>query len=245
MNEIARLPRLPRKRLDTIEAYHTLRESIVYGVLKPGERLVEERIAHQLGVSRTPIREALAMLETEGLVKSIPKKGTMVRAFTPTEVKELYDLRILLEGYAAQQAAQFITPDELDQLQSLYEEMEACIRSDWHSDEIRSEKVRFLTSKNNQFHHIIIQASRNSQLLALIPQVVELPLIFRSFFWYSKEQLIQSNHHHAQLIEAMRRQDAQTAANIMAVHIGAARDLLLQDEQIRANTKTDVDVTSR
>jgi DNA-binding GntR family transcriptional regulator len=203
----------------------------VEGVLKPGERLVEERLAHHLGVSRTPIREALAMLEVEGLVKSTPKKGTTVRTFTREEIKDLYDLRVVLESYAARQAAQFITAKELDQMGKLYEEMEACLRSDWRSNEDHVDKVRYLTSKNNQFHQVVMKASRNSRLEAILTQIVELPLIFRAFFWYTKEQLSQSNHHHYEIIQALETQDAERAERVMAVHIGVARDLLLQEAE--------------
>lgn len=224
-----RLPRLPSKRLDTIEAYRAIRRSIVDGVLKPGERLVEERLAQHLGVSRTPVREALAMLEVEGLVKSIPKKGAIVRTFTREEIKDLYDLRTVLEGYAARQAAQFITAEELDQMRRLWEEMEACIRSDWRTTDDQIAKVRYLTSKNNHFHHVIIKASRNSRLEVVLTQIIELPLIFRAFFWYTEEQLIQSNHHHYELIRALEAQDPERAERIMTVHIGVARDLLLNE----------------
>lgn len=229
MADSIRLPRLPSKRLDTIEAYRTIRRSIVDGVLKPGERLVEERLAQHLGVSRTPVREALAMLEVEGLVKSIPKKGTIVRTFTREEIKDLYDLRVVLEGYAARQAAEFITAEELDQMRGLWEEMDACIRTDWRSTDDQIDKVRYLTSKNNQFHHVIMKASRNSRLEVVLTQIIELPLIFRAFFWYTKEQLIQSNHHHRELIKALEIQDPERAERIMAMHIGVARDLLLNE----------------
>ncbi|MBI3949904.1 MAG: GntR family transcriptional regulator [Acidobacteria bacterium] len=229
MSEPVQLPRLPRKRLDTIEAYRTIRRCIVDGVLKPGERLVEERLAHHLGVSRTPVREALAMLEVEGLVKSIPKKGTVVRTFTREEIKDLYDLRIVLEAYAARQASQFITSQELDQMGKLYEEMEECIQSLWRSNNDQVEKVRYLTSKNSQFHQVVMKASRNARLEAILTQIVELPLIFRAFFWYTKDQLSQSNHHHYELIKALEMQDTERAERIMAVHIGIARDLLLHE----------------
>jgi DNA-binding GntR family transcriptional regulator len=238
MVESIQLPRLPSKRLDTIEAYRTIRRSIVDGVLKPGERLVEERLAQHLGVSRTPIREALAMLEVEGLVKSIPKKGTIVRTFTREEIRELYELRIVLEGYAARQAAESITREELDQMRKLYDEMEAVIRSDWRLDD-QVDRVRFLTSKNNQFHHVIMRASRNSRLEAILTQIVELPLIFRAFFWYTKEQLSQSNHHHDLLIEALETQDPERAEQIMGVHIAGACDLLLNEVNAQPDWATE------
>lgn len=221
------LPRLPSKQLDTVGAYRTIRRGIVDGVLKPGERLVEERLARDLGVSRTPIREALAMLEVEGLVKSIPKKGTIVRTFSSRDIKELYDLRIVLEGYAAQQATQHITAEELDQMRTLHEEMEDCIRGDWQPTEDQVDRVRYLTSRNNAFHSVITKASQNSQLEAVLTQIVELPLIFRAFFWYTKEQLIQSNNHHLELINALAIHDSERAKQIMSIHIGVAQHLLI------------------
>ncbi len=229
MNESIRLPRLPGKRLDGMEAYRTIRRSIVDGVLRPGERLVEERLANDLGVSRTPIREALAMLEVEGLIRSLPNKGAMVRAFSREEIKDLYDLRILLEGYAARQAGQTITTDDLDQLRRLYEEMSNCIKGNWRPAANQIEKVRYLAAKNNQFHNVIVRASRNSRLEMILTQTIEVPLIFRAFFWYTKDQLIQSNQHHFELIGALENHDGEEAQRIMALHIGAACGLLLKE----------------
>src|SRR5687768_11444608 len=86
-----------------------IREAIMDGRLEPGARLKEERLAQDLGISRTPVREALQRLNTEGLVQARPNRGTFVRAYEPAELDELYELRALLEGHAARRAAERLT----------------------------------------------------------------------------------------------------------------------------------------
>ena len=99
-----------------MDAYHQIRRWIVEGRLRPGERLVEQRLAEELDLSRTPIREALRMLQSEGLVRFEPNRGARVRSLTMADIDDLYELRGRLEAMAAELAAVRATPDQLDRL---------------------------------------------------------------------------------------------------------------------------------
>jgi len=99
-----------------MDAYHQIRRWIVEGRLRPGERLVEQRLAEELELSRTPIREALRMLQSEGLVRFEPNRGARVRSLTVADIDDLYELRGRLEAMAAELAAVRATPDQLDRL---------------------------------------------------------------------------------------------------------------------------------
>src|SRR5437867_1687707 len=97
----------------SVAATELIREAIVDGRLEPGQRLKEEELARELGISRTPIREALLMLQAEGLVDAVPNRGAMVRVHTPEDLDDLYQLRALLEGYAARRAALRISDERV------------------------------------------------------------------------------------------------------------------------------------
>ena len=113
-------------------AVDLIRDAILEGRIGPGDRLKEETIARDLGLSRTPVREALLLLQGEGLVESSPNRGATVRAFDADEIEEMYQLRAVLEGYAARRAAVRIRPDELQLLE------ESCKRFSSSAPEARS-----------------------------------------------------------------------------------------------------------
>lgn len=220
--------RIQQRESDATRAYMAIRKSIINGLFKPGERLVENRLSEQLGVSRTPIREALAMLEAEGIVKAIPKHGSVVRSYSQAELEAMYDLRALLEGHAAQRAAKFISDKDIDRLEQICREMGECIAGAGPSLADQPKRIRYLGDRNNDFHRIIARAGQNPLIENTIRSVVELPLVFKAFFWYSQEQLERSHQHHQKLIEAMRSRDSKEAERIMVEHIDGALEVLLK-----------------
>src|ERR687884_94343 len=106
----------PLARNASVAATEVIREAIVDGRLAPGARLKEEELARELGISRTPIREALLILQAEGLVDAAPNRGATVRAHTAQDLDDLYQLRALLEGFAARRAAARLTAEQLEEL---------------------------------------------------------------------------------------------------------------------------------
>ncbi len=186
--------------------------------------MIEEQLAERLGISRTPVRQALTMLEAEGLVEITPNKGAVVCSFGVEEVRDVYDLRAVLQGHAARRAASRIGKPELERLGQLCEEMEGLgSRFSDHEGEIRR-----LVSLNQEYHEMIVAASRNRRLERLVQHAVEVPLVFKSFFWYRPQERTISNHHHRQILNALESGDADRAEIVMREHVYEGRDFVIR-----------------
>lgn len=141
------------------DVYSTLKEAILRGQLQPGSRLCELDIATQMGVSRAPIREAFRQLEHEGLAVNSPYKGTFVATFAPDDIHELCAVRSLLEGYAVAEAVQRITPDDMERLTTIIDEMLDVARQDVD--------LAVFIEKDLAFHEEICRLSGNRRLFAV------------------------------------------------------------------------------
>ena len=200
-----------------------MRALILTGEYGPDERLIEEQLAERLGVSRTPVRQALTMLEAEGLVEITPNRGATVSSFSIEDVWDIYDLRAVLEGHAARRAAGRMERRELERLRELAGEMEGLPgRFDDHEEEIRA-----LVALNQEFHGTIAEASRNRRLERLINRTVEIPLMFKAFFWYTPHERTISNQYHRQILEALEKGDADRAEIMMREHVYEGRDFVI------------------
>ncbi len=200
-----------------------LRALILAGEYGPEERLIEEQLAERLGVSRTPVRQALTLLEAEGLVELAPNRGATVRSFTVADVWDIYDLRAVLEGHAARRAAGRIQGDEVGRLRELAAQMEGLAgRFEDHEEEIRA-----LVALNQEFHGAVVEASRNKRLFRLINRTVEIPLMFKAFFWYTPHERVISNHYHRQILHALEDGDADRAEIVMREHVYEGRDFVI------------------
>ncbi len=198
-------------------ATELIRTAIVDGRLAPGQRLKEEELARELGISRTPIREALLVLQAEGLVDATPNRGATVRAHTAQDLDDLYQLRALLEGFAARQAATRLSEEELAALRA------SCERFDGLGDDDYREIVR----ENMDFHNTILDAAASQRLVHMARKTIELPLVYKSYSWYSPDQRRISAHYHHQITRALAARDGERAEMIMKEHIFEARDLLV------------------
>ena len=199
-------------------ATELIREAILDGRLQPGQRLKEEDLARQLGISRTPVREALLMLQVEGLVVAAPNRGAAVRSHTPDDLEDLYVLRALLEGHAARRAGVRITEEQVDQLR------ESCERFDALAPE---EELRELVRENMFFHSTILDIAGSARLASMVRRVIELPLVYKSYIWYSPDQKRISSHYHRQIVNALAAGDGDRAELVMKEHVFEARDLLV------------------
>ncbi|MGB3681369.1 MAG: GntR family transcriptional regulator [Rubrobacteraceae bacterium] len=205
--------------------FGSLRRLILEGEYGPDERLVEEQLAERLGVSRTPIRQALTVLEAEGLVEISPNRGAAVCSFGADEVWDIYDLRAVLEGHAARRAASRIQQRELDELRSITAEM---VRASTDAFSDHEEEIRWLVARNQEFHGTIVTASRNKRLATLIRRTVEIPLMFKAFFWYTPDERAISNHYHRQILYALEQGDDERAEIIMREHVYEGRDFVIR-----------------
>jgi DNA-binding GntR family transcriptional regulator len=200
-------------------ATELLRNAIIDGTLPPGKRLKEEELARSLGISRTPVREALAMLQAEGLVDAPPNRGAMVRSHSADELDDLYQLRALLEGHAARRAAARAT-DEL--IAALWA---SCERFD-HL--VAKGEVTELVQENLAFHSLILEAAGSARLEGIVRMITDLPLVYRSYIWYSPEQRKISLHYHQQITRALDSRDGERADLVMKEHVFEARDVLVE-----------------
>jgi DNA-binding GntR family transcriptional regulator len=207
----------PLVRNAGVVATEVIREAIIDGRLAPGERLKEEELARELGLSRTPIREALAVLQAEGLVDTAPNRGATVRAHDAEDLDDLYRLRALLEGYAAGRAATRMPPESVAELFASCERFEGLADGD----------VAPLVKENMHFHSTIVEAAASQRIANLVRKVIELPLVYRSYIWYSPEQRRISAHFHRQIAVAIEARDADRAESLMKEHVFEARDLLV------------------
>lgn len=197
-----------------------IRRAILDGTLRPGQRLTEEGLAGELQISRTPVREALRVLRAEGLIESAPYQGSTVRAYTIDDLDDIYQLRAVLEGHAARRAAQRITEEDVGTLK------ESCDRLVSLGD-ATDENVARIVDENLFFHMKILEIAGSSRLATMVRKVIELPLVYKSYHWYSPNQKRMSEHAHEQLTQVLAAGDADRAELIMRGHVYDGRDVLL------------------
>jgi DNA-binding GntR family transcriptional regulator len=199
-----------------------IRRSILDGVLRPGERIVEQQLAERLNVSRTPVREALLKLERENLVARIGR-GMAVRRYSSDEVRDIYSLRAHLESFAARLAAERISEAELSALTQVQDEMEAEPFDTSHVDLIRK-----LSRDNQRFHALVVRAARNAPLDRCFVQVFQLPLLYKAYVYFDENRKRRSDRDHRQLIKLLRARDGAAAEEHWARHLQGGGDLLAQ-----------------
>jgi len=217
-------------RLDTYKPLRdvvseALRQAIREGVLQPGERLMEIQLADELGVSRTPIREAIRKLELEGFVVMVPRRGTYVADISLKDVVQVFEIRSALEELAAGLAAERITPDELEELERILVEINDYIARD-DFDKIVDADIRF--------HGILYKASRNNRLVDILRNLREQMLRFRSISMHYPGRLAATWEEHRQLVECIANRNSTQARKIAKKHMeNSERTLIMginQDE---------------
>lgn len=194
-----------------------IREAIIDGRLEPAQPLREADLAQQLGTSRTPIREALLVLENEGLVEAVPNRGAVVRSYSAEDLRELYSLRAVLEGYAARCAAERITDAELADLEASNKRF-AKLRT-------HDERLPELAQENFRFHRTVLDAAGSARLATTVQQVTTLPLMYKSYLEYSEDNRRTALEHHVEILAALKQRDAGSAGALMERHVLWARDV--------------------
>lgn len=199
-------------------AYRLIRAQVLSGERRGGEWLREGELAESLGVSRTPVREALRRLTAEGLVRYERHRGVQVHALTERDVEEIFDLRSVLEPWGSRLAALSGTVD-VDTLDGLAHDMDAAAAGS-------RPDVDRITELNNRFHTLVLEGARNRRLAALVSSVVEVPVVWQTFSRYSGSALRRSLAHHHELVDALRARDPEWAESVMRSHVRAARTSL-------------------
>jgi DNA-binding GntR family transcriptional regulator len=196
-------------------AYTALLGRISAGELSAGERLLEQSLAEAIGVSRTPVRDALRRLAAEGMVDIHPNRGAQVVSFTPEDVAALYAMRAEFEPVAARLSVPLLTDDDRRRLAVLAAQMEAVV------DEGRDPGE--LTTLNNAFHAVFVDGAGNRHLAIALQALFRPAVVTRTFRRYDERALRRSMQHHAELVEAAEARDGQWAEAVMRAHILSAR----------------------
>jgi DNA-binding GntR family transcriptional regulator len=194
-----------------------LRDEIVANRLAPGTRLQEEEIAAQLGISRAPVREALRLLAAEDLVTIAPRRGVVVRAMTPQEFLDAYQVREALEVLAVRLAVPRLSEEDLSALRRFNEEMRRCARA--------GDALGFFQA-NAAFHALIVERSTNERLRRMHEQLTNQMRRYRMRSLELRGGMERSLAEHAAIIEAMQRRDASAAAALLGEHIQVPQRLL-------------------
>lgn len=216
--------RLAPIRLDSYQPLRevvceTLRDAIRKGILKPGERLMEIQLAEELGVSRTPVREAIRKLELEGYVIMMPRRGTYVANLSIRDVNEVFEIRTSLDSLASGLAAERITDEELERLQRLLVLIGGYIESN------NMEKI---VETDTEFHDLLYQASRNTRLVGIIFNLREQLTRFRATSMAFPGRLKETLEEHRRLVEAIAQGDVKEAQLAAEEHMEKSEQTLLK-----------------
>ncbi len=198
--------------------FNTLRRAILRGELKPGERLMEIQLANKLGVSRTPIREAIRKLELEGLVLMVPRKGAEVAEITEKNLRDVLEVRCVLEELAVQLACDRIDPERMQQL------LDAAAH---FRDILGTADITELGEADEAFHDVIFQATDNRRLIQLLNNLREQMYRYRIEYLKKKECYPQLLEEHAAIIQAIREHDKAKATEITVQHINNQVDTVV------------------
>lgn len=196
-------------------AYAEIRGLILAGDASPGTPLREEALADIVGVSRTPIREALRRLESELYASRTPGGRLVVADWNSDDVAEMFALRAMLEGHAAARAARRMTAAGLAELKLCNAAIEAAVAQP------QPDIARFLT-ENRRFHDLILSASSSARLATMLAGLVEQPIVRRTAARYDRADLARSAHEHGQMIQAFTARDEDWARAVMTAHIRRA-----------------------
>ncbi len=216
----------PRLKPVNLDFYQTLRElvlvaireAIIEGSLQPREHLVVNLLAKELGVSRTPVREAIRRLELEGFVIMVPRKGAYVSDISYKEIAEVYEVRAALDGLAAGLAAERVTEEELETMgRLLVEKGEAVSKND----------IERCMEVDNKFHETLYKASRNERLVGIISNLREQiqRFLFTSLAYPGRMR--ESLYEHRAIIEALELRDVLQARHLAQEHVENAQSALL------------------
>ncbi|UWG97722.1 GntR family transcriptional regulator [Dehalobacter sp. DCM] len=202
-----------------------LREAIVGGVLEPGERLMEIQLAEEMGVSRTPVREAIRKLELEGFVVMVPRRGAYVAGVSHKDVKDVFEIREALEGLAAGLAAEKITDEEI-------EELERVLHYEKEPD-----SLEVLVQSDIDFHALLYKASRNERLNQILANLREQTNRFRTTSLAVPGRAKYAIQEHRAIVDAIARHDVEEAQRLAGAHIENAANVMYEALRTRAGNR--------
>lgn len=205
--------------------FNTLREAILKGDLKPGERLMELQLASKLGVSRTPIREAIRMLEQEGLAVTTPRKGAEVAKMTLKDMEDVLEIRDALDELAVRIACQKITDEQLKQLEDVKELFEK---------NTQTNNVKNIAEADVSFHDVIYEATGNPKLVTLLNNLREQVYRYRVEYIKDSKNYPTLIAEHEAILDSLKNRDVKNAVEAMHVHVAnqaEAVKMVIQEQE--------------
>ena len=203
----------------TEKVYEKIKDEILSGSLKPGERLVYENLGKEWGVSLTPWREAIIKLKQEGLIKEVSREGFYIKFFSIKEIEEIYDIREWLEGLAINLAIPRIKKKEIKTLFQIHKKFE---------DSIKNEDINYCIMNDFQFHKYLMKFSKNKKLLTIMETFnIQLLSILRTGPYYF-EFVHSYLKEHFSIIEAIRNKNTALAEKLIRSHIKNGKILILE-----------------
>ncbi|MCR4427233.1 MAG: GntR family transcriptional regulator [Firmicutes bacterium] len=212
------LPRLESVKTVERSVYDSLKSAIIQARLSPGQKLVTAKIAEELGVSRMPVREAIQRLEAEGFVTVKPFRGAEVTQLSWQDIREIYDIRMVLEGYAMKLAMS-------QPLERKIEALESLLRT--AKEKVASGDLAEIEEIDDKFHKILFSTCGSSRLEGLLRNLWEQCSYFRSVAALLRRDPLRSIRQHEELIEVLRTRDVERAVEAVQAHTQVSRDTLI------------------
>lgn len=197
----------------------TVRSAIVNGQIPAGTRVAEPDLADRFGISRTPIREAFRQLESEGFITVIPRKGAVVASLSAKDISDFYDLKTVLEGYAARCAARTLTEKDIAKMETVNRQMEAAAAK---------KDLRRVLTLHNEFHDIFLKSCGNEKLHSIVQNLVSQFQRFRLILAI-RGKMDGSIKQHEEIIEAFRKRDAALAESLVMKNAQYGKKILLRE----------------
>ena len=197
----------------------SIRNAIINGQLRPGARIAEPELAEKFGISRTPIREAFRQLETEGFISVIPRKGAIVASFSAQDVSNFYDLKMILEGYAARLATMTLTESEIDRMETVNRQMTSAAGK---------KDLRRVLELHNEFHDTFLHAAGNERLHQIVQSMVAQFQRYRLIL-AMPGRVEGSIDQHLEIIDAFRRRDPALAEKLVQKNALYGKRILLKE----------------
>lgn len=203
------------------QSYLTLRRRLADGTYPAGSRLREEELAAQLGVSRTPIREALRRLDAEGWLRVVPNQGAFAASWSRQDIEEIFDLRALLEAHACEQAAMRPTPAGIAALKA------ACAAGEASLPATTLAAVEAVSDANVRFHQTIWEMSGQARTRSMLGTLAVPPMILRNFQHFDDANLRRSLAQHREMAAAIASRNPSLAGAVMRAHVEAGKAIFL------------------
>ncbi len=205
--------------------FENLRDAILTGKLAPGERLMEIQLAETLGVSRTPVREAMKRLEQEDFIEVVPRKGAYVKMLDSKDILDVLELRYLLEGFAARRAAENMAEADIEAMRQLLSDFEVAVKN---------EDTMALIETDYKFHDRIYSVNENTKLKEMIRNLQEQFYRFRSIYFTEYNNYNEIIAGHREILAALSSKDGSRAEKIVQAHI----DVVIQSVKVWLGTQT-------